>query len=315
MTIMVTGGTGFIGARIVRRLVEQGQQVVCFDLFPPRANLQPYLDRIKVFLGDVNQMAHLMEAVRSHGVRRIIHLAAVLPPDSEERPQHGMYVNVQGTCTVFEVARWTDLERVVYASSIACYGVQETFGQRPLTEEDDSHPTSVYGMTKAANDFIAGKYIQQFGVDLRGIRLCTVFGHGRSTGMTGLLGGLLTSLPAVGKPVDIPLSPSEASAMIYVEDVAEIFLRAVQSDNLKSPVYISGGHLATLGEMAGMVKRFIPEAEITLGDGPVPHVYLVDNSRMLRDIGYELPPLEDRVLDHINEARRESGLEPIRDAR
>ena len=170
MTIMVTGGTGFIGARIVRKLVEQGRQVVCFDLFPPRANLQPYLDRITVFMGDVNQMAHLMEAVKSHGVRRIIHLAAVLPPDSEERPQHGMYVNVQGTCTVFGVARWTGLDRVVYASSIACFGVQETFGQRALTEDDDSHPASVYGMTKAANDFTAQKYTQQFGLDLRGIR-------------------------------------------------------------------------------------------------------------------------------------------------
>ncbi len=314
MTIMVTGGTGFIGARIVRKLVEQGRQVVCFDLFPPRANLQPYLDRITVFMGDVNQMAHLMEAVKSHGVRRIIHLAAVLPPDSEERPQHGMYVNVQGTCTVFEVARWTGLDRVVYASSIACFGVQETFGQRALTEDDDSHPASVYGMTKAANDFIAQKYTQQFGLDLRGIRICTVFGHGRSTGMTGLVGGLLTSLPAAGKPVDLPFSPSEASAMIYVEDVAEIFVRAVLSDNLNSPTYISGGHLATLEKMAGHVKRFIPDAQITFGDRQVPHVYLVDNSRMLRDIGYEMPPLEDRVLDHINEARKEAGLEPIKAA-
>ena len=97
MSVMVTGGTGFIGARIVKKLAERGQDVVCFDMFPPRANLQAYKDRIKVFLGDVTQMTHLMEAVRTHGVRRIIHMAAVLPPDSEERPQHGMYVNIQGT--------------------------------------------------------------------------------------------------------------------------------------------------------------------------------------------------------------------------
>ena len=45
MSIMVTGGTGFIGNRIVRKLVDLGEEVVCFDMAPPRANLQPYLDR------------------------------------------------------------------------------------------------------------------------------------------------------------------------------------------------------------------------------------------------------------------------------
>jgi len=313
MSIMVTGGTGFIGARIVRRLVERGQDVVCFDMFPPRANLQPYMTRIKFFRGDVTHMAHLLEAVHTHDVRRIIHMAALLPPDTEERPQYGMYVNIHGTNTVFEVARWTGLDRVVYASSIACYGVQETFGQRPVTEDDISNPVNVYGMTKAANDFAAQKYVQRYGLDLRGIRICTVFGHGRTTGMTGLIGGLLMSLPAVGRPVEVPFDPGEPSPMIYAEDAAEIFVRAALSDSLKSHVYISGGHLATLGEMAGLVNSFIPDARITLGKNPVPHIYLVDNSRMLRDIGYELPPLRARVLDHINEARQEAGLEPIKD--
>ena len=178
MSIMVTGGTGFIGARIIRKLVEQGQEVVCFDLAPPRPNLQPYMDRISFFRGDTTQMTHLLEAVHTHQVHRIIHMAALLPPDTEERPQYGMYVNIHGTNNVFEVARWTGLERVVYASSIAVYGVQETFGQRPVNEEDISNPANVYGMTKAANDFSARRYIQRFGLDLRGVRICTVFGHG-----------------------------------------------------------------------------------------------------------------------------------------
>ena len=99
--------------------------------------------------------------------------------------------------------------------------------------------------------------------------------------------------------------------MIYVEDAAEIFVRAILSDSLRHPVYISGGHLATLGEMADMVRDFIPNAQITTGTRPVPHVYMVDNSRMLADIGYEMPPLRDRVLDHINEARIELGLETV----
>ncbi len=311
MATMVTGGTGFIGARIVRKLVERGEEVVCFDLALPRANLQPYLDRIEVYRGDITRIPHLLEAIDTHGVDRVVHMAALLPPDTEERPHFGMEVNIQGTNNVFEAARWTGVQRVVYASSIAVYGVQETFGERPLTEEDATAPVSVYGMTKMVNDFSASAYRERFGMDLRAVRIATVFGHGRVTGMTGMIGGLLMSLPAVGKPVSLPFHREERSAMIHSEDAAEIFVRVALSDELKHHVYHSGGHHATLGEMVDMVRGFIPDAEITTGDRFVPHVYLVDNSRMLSDVGYEMAPLRTRVLEHINDARREAGLADI----
>ena len=311
MSRMVTGGTGFIGNRIVRKLVERGEEVVCFDLAPPRANLDPYLDRIQVYRGDITQVPHLLEAVNTYGVRKIIHMAALLPPDTEDRPHFGMLVNIQGTNNVFEAARFTGVERVVYASSIAVFGVQDTFGERPVNEDDLSAPVNVYGMTKAANDFAAGKYIDRYGLDLRGVRICTVFGHGRVTGMTGIIGGLMMSLPAVGKPISMPFHQDELSPMIHAEDAAEIFVRAALSDGLNHRVYISGGHLCSIREMADIVREFIPDAQITTGDQAVPHIYLVDNSRMLADIGYELAPLRVRVLEHINDARREAGMEPI----
>ena len=311
MSIMVTGGTGFIGNRIVRKLVEQGEEVVCFDLAPPRANLEPYLDRIQVYRGDITQVPHLLEAVNTHGVKKIIHMAALLPPDTEDRPHFGMLVNIQGTNNVFEVARWTGVERVVYASSIAVFGVQDTFGERPVNEDDLSAPVNVYGMTKAANDFAAGKYIDRYGLDLRGVRICTVFGHGRVTGMTGIIGGLMMSLPAVGKPISMPFHQDELSPMIHAEDAAEIFVRVALSEGLNHRVYISGGHLCNIREMADIVRGFIPDAQITTGGQAVPHIYLVDNSRMLADVGYELAPLRVRILEHINDARREAGMDPI----
>ena len=86
MSVMVTGATGFIGNRIVRKLVERGEDVVCFDLAPPRANLQPYLDRLRFYRGDIMQMPHLLDAINTHQVDRVIHMAALLPPDTEERP-------------------------------------------------------------------------------------------------------------------------------------------------------------------------------------------------------------------------------------
>ncbi len=311
MSIMVTGASGLIGSRIARKLVERGEQVVCFDLAPPGPALRPFVDAVTLVRGDVTQTAHLMEAVKTHEVTRVIHMAALLPPASEERPSDGFFVNIQGANNLFEVARWAGIERVVYASSIACYGAQESHGERPLNEDDVPNPVNVYGMTKVVNDFSAATYTERFGLDLRGIRICTVFGHGRTTGVTGLVGGLLMSDPAVGKPVHLPVRADDKSSLIYVEDAAEIFIRTALSDTLRHPVYITGGHVATVGEVADLVRSYLPDAVITTGDRTTPHVHLVDNSRMLGDIGYEMPPLRDRVLDHINEARAEAGLEPV----
>ena len=66
--------------------------------------------------------------------------------------------------------------------------------------------------------------------------------------------------------------------------------------------------MCSIKDMADMVKEIIPGADITTGDQVVPHVYNVDNSRMLADIGYEIAPLRQRILDHINDARAEAGL-------
>ena len=306
MTVMVTGGAGFIGRRVSDLLIARGERVVRFDTVAG-----PPVEGAVDVRGDITQMPHLLEAIGDHGVTRIVHLAALLPPVTEERPHTGLLVNVQGAANVFEAARWAKIERVVYASSIAVYGDQSNFGDRAVTEEDPSLPYNVYGQTKAVNDFTAARYRERWGLDLRGIRICTVFGHGRTTGLTGMIGGLLISRPAVGLPVEIPVDPAEASSMIYVEDAAEIFTRAVLSGDLRSPVYNTGGHLATVQEVADMVTEIIPGGKFTFGEARVPHVYLVDNSRMLRDIGYELPPLRQRVLDHVNAARAEAGLDPV----
>ena len=311
MSVMVTGGTGFIGNKIIRKLLERDEEVVCFDLAPPRANLTPFLDRIQMYRGDVTQLPHLLEAINTYKVHKIIHMASLLPPDTEERLHFAMQVNVGGTNNVFEAARWTDVERVVFASSIAVYGLQEVYDGRPVNEDDLPAPINVYGMTKAIVDFTAQKYRDRYGLDLISIRPCTVFGHGRVTGMTGMIGGLMVSLPAIGQPVSMPFHQAEPSPMIHAEDTAEIFVRAALADKLNHKVYITGGHLATIKDMADAVRTYIPDAQITTGDQLVPHVYLVDNSRMLADIGYEMPSLQQRVLDHINDARAEAGMPPI----
>ena len=306
MSIMVTGGSGFIGPRIISKLIGLGEKVLCFDLHELSCITQPGQELVHFYKGDVTRLSDLLEAVKTYEINRIVHLAALLPPTSEDRPHLGMTVNIQGTNNVFETARLVGIKRVVYASSIAAYGDQ--IMGHSFTEDDPVKPINNYGMTKASNDFAASIYMRRYDLDLRGIRISTVFGHGRTTGMTGMIGGLLISLPAIGEPVSLPFSPDESSSMIHAEDAAEIFVRAILARDLKHPIYNSGGAVASIGEISQIVQEFLPDSRITTGGQSVPHVYCVDNTRMLRDIGYELPPLRLRVLDHINAARHQVGL-------
>ena len=134
-------------------------------------------------------------------------------------------------------------------------------------------------------------------------------GRGRGRGGPGVVGGTVRARPAGGQPVSRPDHQDERAPMIHTGDAAGIFVGAVLSEGLNHRIYISGGHLATIRDMADTVRSFIPDAQITTGDQAVPHIYMVDNSRMLADIGYEMAPLRVRVLEHINDARREAGMD------
>ena len=107
MAIMVTGGTGFIGSRIVRNLLEKGETVVSFDIRPAASATGS--EKLIEYQGDVMHMPHLMEAVENNNVTKVIHTAALLPPGTEDHPQHGMLVNIHGTNNIFELARWKNI--------------------------------------------------------------------------------------------------------------------------------------------------------------------------------------------------------------
>jgi len=99
--------------------------------------------------------------------------------------------------------------------------------------------------------------------------------------------------------------------LIHVEDIAEVFVRVLLADAPQYPIYNSGGIAISLGELADLVREFLPDAKITFaaeGGRDESGNYLVDNSRLRTEFGIEYPPLRTRVLDIINEVRRQERL-------
>ena len=307
MTILVVGGTGFIGPRVIRRLTERGENVVCMDLDPTAAGFAGMGERVKVIRGDVTQFEDVMRATVETEPQRLINLAYQLG-GGEGNPHHAIRLNILGMDNCFEAARLCGVKRIVYASSIAVSGEQKHFGERLINEDDPVYGTSQYAGCKIFNEFQAKQYIQAYGMSITGIRPANVTGPDKVRGSTDHVECI--TLPARGQPVRLP-SKSLMRLPIHVEDIAEAFVRVLLADTTHYSIYNSGGTPISLGALADMVQGFIPEAEITFDDDGGPEEqgnYLVDNSRLLQEFELEYVPFRERVLEIINDVRSESNL-------
>ena len=184
MTTLVTGA-GLIGTLTARHLVEQGEKVVLFDVAPQReaiaATLKPH--DVPIVTGDIASYPALAAAIEAHGIRRIVHTAAMLTAAIKADPPRGIGVNILGVVNVLEAARKFALARVVLASSstvsYAAFNSNpgerypEDFRMKVLSER----PTTFYSATKLAGEHLALVYAAEFGVDVVLLRYGAVIGE------------------------------------------------------------------------------------------------------------------------------------------
>jgi UDP-glucose 4-epimerase len=306
VNVLLLGGTGFIGARVARRLMDRGEHVTCLDLNPNPSALGDLRDKVAIVRGDVTKADDIAGAIRGGRVQRVANLAYLLNAESAQDPDAAVRVNALGMSNVFEASRALDVERVVFASSVAVYGDQTLYGERPVTEEDIPSPRGLYGAAKLLNEYQAAIYRETFGLSVVGIRMSVVFGHGRQRGQ-GLWAGQFASNPAMGGAAALPFDRRMCASMIYVDDVAELLVRALVTAAPRYGVYNSGGEVASLETLAAMVRAQISGAQISFGSGSTSLPYLLDSSRAEAEFAWSRGPLEARIADHIAEARRTGG--------
>ena len=310
MSVLVLGGTGFIGPRVIRKLVERGEEVVCLDINPGATSFAAMGDQVRVVRGDVTKFEDVMRTVIETEPERIINLAYLLG-GGEDNPHFAMLLDVMGMDNCFEAARLGGVKRVVYASSLAVSGQQSNFGDRDANEDDQKFGTSQYAVHKIFNEFQAEQYIRNYGMSITGIRPANVTGPDKVRGSTDHVQCI--TLPSRGQPISFPYK-AMMRCPIHVEDISEAFVRVTMSDSPRYNVYNSGGQAISLGDLGDMVKEFIPDAQITYDDdGGLERSgnYRIDNSRLLSEFELEYPPFRTRVLQIINEVRADEGLPPL----
>jgi nucleoside-diphosphate-sugar epimerase len=258
---LVTGALGCIGAWTTRVLVDEGHDVVAFDLGDDDHRLRQAVPpglrgRITRVSGDVTDLQLVEKTIADHAVDAIIHLAALQVPACRANPRLGAAVNVTGTLTVFEAAKRQlagGQAPVVYASSVAAYDRDDTGSGGPgqLAGRARTH----YGVFKRANEGSAYVYWLDDGISSIGLRPYVVYGPGRDQGLTSEpTRAMLAAASGEGSHVSF----GGRCQMQYVEDVARNFVSASRSGFQGAQVANLAGNPVHMREIVAAIEAAVP---------------------------------------------------------
>jgi nucleoside-diphosphate-sugar epimerase len=301
---LITGAKGFIGAWIVKELVERGDQPFIFDIDTESARLAALLTpeqvaSIHLLEGDITQFKDVDGAIADHGITHVLHLAGIQVPFCAADPLRGAMINVVGTVNVFEVARRRrDLvQSIVYASSVAVFGPEEAYGGGTVPEGAPLLPGTHYGVYKQCNEGNARVYFSSDGLSSVGIRPGTVYGVGRDRGMTS---GPTKAIKAavIGQPYTIRYTGG--TDLQYVRDTARIFIRCAEAGLTGAKVYTPRGDVMQVHEFLTVLEKILPDSRtlIKTEGKSLPVSYDFDDSALHRDLpGIQRTPLEDGMRE------------------
>jgi nucleoside-diphosphate-sugar epimerase len=310
VSILVVGGTGFIGYRLVRLLVARGETVTCLDSNPDAHSFADLGSKVTSIRGDVARFEDVMGAMSAAKPERVVNLAYLI--GSTHAPHVATRVNILGTDNCFEAARLLGVKHTVYAGSFAPNGKQSNYGHRAVTEEDPVHGEYQYARHKIMNEWQALDYSEKFGMCITGIRCAYVTGPDKVRGSVDHVRCITE--PARGNAITLPFKDAMVCA-IHVDDMVEVFARVLMAERPTRRIYNSGGASISLGEIADIVRSFLPDARIYFqnesGAKATNSTYLLNNSRLLSEFGLHYQPFRQSVLQIINDTRRDVGLPPV----
>jgi len=267
----VTGGQGFLGAFVLKELLERGSEVALLDLRDDPGILEQVLQadqlpKIHRFFVDVADTQAVKNATMEFKPTAVIHLAGVQIPTVRSNPAVGVAVNVLGTVNIFEAVKELAAAEgkppipVSYASSGAVLGPSSDYAAGgPLPSERDYHrPRTLYGVFKLCNEGTARIYWQDHSIPSVGLRPLTIFGVGRELGLTS---GPTKAVKAAVLGRRFTIEVAGITGFHYVADVAQLFIDGVGGLPSLPGAHVCGikGHVCSYEEFLDEAKKSVPE--------------------------------------------------------
>ncbi len=315
MSILVTGGAGFIGSHLIERLLaETDELVICLDNFNDfydprwkRENLRGVIghDRFVLVEGDIRDADLVRDLFRKHEVTDVIHLAAhagVRP--SIRRPLPYVDVNISGTLTLLEVAREMGCRRFLSASSSTVYGADAV---APFREDRlGSVPASPYGVTKRATEHFCRLYHQLYDLPTLSLRYFSVYGPRLRPDLAMCI---FAAAIRDDRPLPLFAGGRAQRDFTFIDDIVDGTIAAWRSDRVGTEVNL-GNHrpieirrIVELLEEALGKKARIEELPAHVGEMPIT---CADITRAREWFGYDPKvPIEEGIRHFADWFRRE----------
>jgi UDP-glucose 4-epimerase len=319
MNYLVTGGAGFLGSYIVKRLINENENhtVIVYNRKPIATSIQEVLtpdelSRVILIPGDMTNLDQLLRTCEVYKVERLIHMASMLTSDSNEKPYLAPNIMCVGTVNVFETARQLKIPRVVWASSTAVFG--QFAAQYPeyewLPNDAPHYPYSYYGACKHLCEFFAEHYFSDFGVDSIGLRFPVVYGPGRLRGAGNFVNEVVNK-PAVGEKGNVTYCDDPIN-FLYADDAARCSVMAARAPHTETRVFTMSGSLCTLNQVADITRSLIPDADITVNPGVKGRTFKYSAEQLEKELGFKPEwSMEAGVKETIRYLRAKADLKPV----
>ena len=296
--IVVTGGAGFIGFHLCKRLSELTSNLTIYDnLSSGKMENVRDIPKAKLVKGDILDLNKLCKVETAD---LIYHLAAqVVVPYSMENPLIDFDTNAKGTVQVLEKARKDDA-KLVFASSAAVYGNPTVF---PTPESYGFHPFSCYGLSKVVGEEYCDMYKSQYGLDVTVMRFANVFG----LRCHGVIHDFLDKLAANPGKLEIIGTGLQSRDFVHISDVVDAMVTVGSEDSTNGQVYnIGSGTTTTIIDLAkimlkilGLEKKTFVTTTGTSWQGDVTKIWF-DNSKAKKELNWNPKiSLEDSIKEVI----------------
>jgi len=230
MRIFVTGGAGFIGIHLCKKLLELNHDVTVYDNFSNslRENFDSEINqKVTVVSGDILDISKLVTSMQNHEI--VIHLAAQISvPESVKNPKLTFDVNVNGTHNVLESCKKNKISKIIAASTAAVY--QNVSEKTILNESSVTEPSSPYGSSKLEMENMINDFTQTHNVNAIILRLFNVYGIGQSPEYAGVITKFLSDIKS-NNSLTIFGDGSQTRDFVHVNDVVSAIILSIDSSN------------------------------------------------------------------------------------